>query len=369
MLLGGRAWFRASRPLHEQDDPSLPSDIDSAFAELGLTPAATEADVKAAWRRLVSQWHPDRNDSAAAHARMQRINRAVEAIREAGFGPAPTPPQADDHAPTAGSAEARSDVDTAPARTLHRRVKLTLEEAAAGCTRVLQGRTTESCGACAGAGWRVLGGHCPSCQGSGAVRQRAWFGFVGAATECADCHGGGIARQPCAACDGSGKAAPQRYRVSVRFPPGVRDGDQLRVDRQRHRALPGDLNLRIELLPHPFLTLAEDGTLHCELPVDGFSWMANRVVEVPTLAGLQPLALQREQRCYRLAGQGFPVERRGARGDQVVTLLPVFPERLSTDQQILLDQLIATTSGADGQPAEERLQRWQQALRAVQRRR
>ena len=34
---------------------------DNAFAELGLASDATEREVKAAWRRLASQWHPDRN--------------------------------------------------------------------------------------------------------------------------------------------------------------------------------------------------------------------------------------------------------------------------------------------------------------------
>ena len=63
----------------------MEQDIDSAFVELGLTPDATEREVKAAWRRLVSQWHPDRNSSAAALVKMQRLNRAVEAIRQAGF--------------------------------------------------------------------------------------------------------------------------------------------------------------------------------------------------------------------------------------------------------------------------------------------
>jgi molecular chaperone DnaJ len=44
----------------------------------------------------------------------------------------------------------------------------------------------------------------------------------------------------------------------------------------------------------------------------------------------------------------------------------VFPEQLSTDQQILLDQLCATTSGAGG-AADGRLQAWQRSLRAWER--
>jgi molecular chaperone DnaJ len=153
-------------------------DIDSAYAELGLAPDATELEVKAAWRRLVSQWHPDRNGSAIALAKMQRINRAVEAIRQAGFrGPGPaasaggaktgrprrpqrrgngarSAPHFDD---THKAASTASDDDAAatpkaygaPPRTISRRVRLTLEEAAFGCTKVLQGKITAPCSPCA----------------------------------------------------------------------------------------------------------------------------------------------------------------------------------------------------------------------------
>ncbi|HRO61750.1 MAG TPA: DnaJ domain-containing protein, partial [Burkholderiaceae bacterium] len=59
--------------------------IDLAYAELGLRPGASEAEVRAAFRRLAARWHPDRNPSPEAVAWMQRINRAYEAIREAAF--------------------------------------------------------------------------------------------------------------------------------------------------------------------------------------------------------------------------------------------------------------------------------------------
>jgi molecular chaperone DnaJ len=123
---------------------------------------------------------------------------------------------------------------------------------------------------------------------------------------------------------------------------------------------PGDLQIKVEVLDHPLFTLADDGTLGLELPVDGFAWIANRSVPLPTLDGLHSLALQRDRRDYRLAGQGFPVTRRGPRGDLLVTVVPTFPERFSTDQQILLDQLLAAGAGAGADP---RLAAWQKALR------
>ena len=40
--------------------------IENAYAELGLAPGASEAEVREAWRRLVSQWYPDRDKTASA---------------------------------------------------------------------------------------------------------------------------------------------------------------------------------------------------------------------------------------------------------------------------------------------------------------
>ena len=371
----------------------MEQEIDNAFAELGLTPDATELEVKAAWRRLVSQWHPDRNDSAAAVAKMQRINRAVEAIRQAGFrvhrpsasagdakpSRSKTPQREGKHhephfdeAEEASSSEHEDSATAAPkdseppARTINRRVRLTLAEAAFGCTKVLRGKVTQACSACEGAGYRVLGGHCTQCRGSGAIRQRSWFGWIGAQAECDACHGGGIARQPCGGCAGTGKAATQRYKVAVRFPHGVRDGDLLSVHGRHGKpgSPPGELSIRLDVQDDDLLKLDKDGTLRCDVPVDGFAWIANRSVDVPTLDGLQTIQLQRDQLGYRLKGQGFPVERRGRRGDQLITISPIFPQRMTTDQQILLDQLIATTSGPNAKQSDERLRGWNQAMRA-----
>ena len=372
----------------------MEQDTDDAFAELGLKPDATEYEVKSAWRRLVSQWHPDRNASAAAVAKMQRINRAFKAIRQTGFATGRPASSADSSARSRASADAararadagaersrraqqrnseRADADAAapgrPRRAISRKLKLTLEEAAAGSTKDLRGRISDACADCDGVGYRVLGGHCPQCHGSGAVRQRSWFGWVGTQSECTACHGGGIARQHCASCDGSGSQS-REYRFSVRIPLGVRDGDQLHVDGRRHKSGPApvDLNIRVELLPHRFLHLDADGTIRCEVPVDGFAWIANRSVEVPTLAGLRRLQLDRERLGYRLRGEGFPVERRGVPGDQLITITPIFPASLNNDQRILLDQLIATSARGDGSDVDARLQRWNDAMRELRER-
>lgn len=60
---------------------------DSPYAVLGLTPEASDADVERAYRRLISQYHPDRLDGAATELRRQaevkarEINGAYDRIR------------------------------------------------------------------------------------------------------------------------------------------------------------------------------------------------------------------------------------------------------------------------------------------------
>lgn len=366
-------------------------DIQHAYAELGLARPADEATVKAAWRRLASQWHPDRNPSQQAVLRMQRINHAFEQIRAAGFAQAPAPSRAAAEPPrprrSGAAAPATPDVATPPPRRVQRKLKLSLEEAGLGCIRALSGRDSPACPACAGQGHQVLSSACPDCQGSGQQRSAGWFGLFAAPMSgrpCEACDGTGVARQACAPCAGRGRLPAQAWRLTVRIPPGVRQGDVLTVSgpppRDGRAAI--EAELRIQLLPHPLFELADDGLLHGQVPVDGFSWLAQRTVDVPTLDGLVPLPLQREQRVYRLPGRGFPVARRGARGDAVVEIVPVFPTQFSSEQQVLLDQLIASMApsrrragavqGGEAECAgrgDPRLAEWQQRLSAWQRRR
>jgi molecular chaperone DnaJ len=240
--------------------------------------------------------------------------------------------------------QASDDPAPAAVRTVQHRVKLTLEETASGCIRVLQGSVVSSCAACVGTGQAQKQQDCTSCAGKGRIHERTWFGWYGVAMPCADCDGTGAVRPVCPACEGRGKNEVTRYRVSVRLPAHVRDGDVLHVAPARTRAAVA-LDIHVEVLPHACLVRDDvDGSVRCEFAVDGFSWIANRTVDVPTPRGLQPLQLQRGQVMYRLAGQGFPPRSGGKLADQIVIIVPRFPTQLSREQQRLLDRLAATTA-------------------------
>jgi molecular chaperone DnaJ len=305
--------------------------VDDAYAELGLPPGADLAQAKAAWRSLVSRWHPDRNGHAGALARMQRINRALEQIRAAGESKAAPPPE-------------RSDPEPATVPTVHHRVTLTLEEAASGCIKLMQGTTLEDCTHCAGTGHAVVPQECPTCAGKGQVHERTWFGWYDIGKPCTDCNATGTVRPACPACDGRGKTERTRYRMSVRLPAYTRNGDTLHVPAARGKASVA-LDIHIAVRPHASLVFDDtDGSVRCEVPVDGFGWIANRTVDVPTLQGMQPLRLQRGQVMYRLAGQGFPPRTGGRPAEQIVIVVPRFPDQLSRKQERLLEQLAQSTA-------------------------
>jgi len=329
-------------------------DTRDAYAELGLEPGASDAQLKASWRRLVAAWHPDRNASADAGKRMQSINKAYQHLRQLRDGNLP-----DEDGQ--GSDRREAPATTKTAATHVRRVRLTLEDAILGCTRTLRGQFSHRCEACVGTGERVMAQVCSSCQGSGAVRKPTLFGWLWNEETCKDCGGDGRQRETCNACEGKGERTLS-YRRRVRFPAGVRDGFVLSAPGGSADAEAIDLELQVELEPHPFFVLDAEQVLRCELPVNGYAWMAGRWIEVPTPDGVQQMRLNRDALVYRLKGQGFPVQLRGPRGDYLLKLVPVFPGADDPGTQALLDQLIERSSQAQDDSAQP-LGQWQQQLR------
>jgi len=338
-------------------------DTQEAYQELGLNPSASDAQLKATWRRLVAAWHPDRNATAGADKRMQLINKAYQHIRQLRDGDGHGVDDAEEEStkatssPTAEASESRSH-----GYTHVRKVRLTMEDAILGCTRTLRGHYTDTCHACVGKGQRVLAKACGTCGGSGAVRKAALFGWLWNSEECADCGGDGRKRDRCDACDGSGERAVA-YRRQVRFPAGLREGHVLNVPASRHGEIEIGLELQVEIERHPLFTLGADGVLRCEMPVNGYAWMAGRWVDVPTPNGVQQLRLNRDALVYRLRSQGFPNEVRGPRGDYLVKVAPVFPAQEDPEQEALLDQLIAKSTSTAEADHSQPLGQWQHRMK------
>jgi molecular chaperone DnaJ len=321
--------------------------IDESFRELGLSPGSSEAEVKVAWRRLAAHWHPDRNASPHALRKIQRINRAVEEIRQW---------RASGFADLRQTAEAPAG---APEKIVDQQVSITLEEACAGCSRDLHGEVVEECAQCHGSGREARPSMCTRCDGAGRARSHFWFPWLAPGGECETCAGKGVLHADCSACGGQGQTRPRRYRCRIDVPAGTRHGEMLHVHarvqgRRREHAL--HLRVSVEVQQHDLFRMESDGTVQCVVPVDGFAWMAERWTEVPSPRGLQQMRLRRNALTYRLKGHGL------AGADCIVTIDPLFPAELGAEQQLLIDRLVAGNTGARGTAARKRMDAWQAQL-------
>jgi len=343
-------------------------DTQESYEHLGLAPSASDAQLKAAWRRLVWQWHPDRNRSSEAAARIQLINKAYQKIRQCRAGALEEAAEPDSPQRPAAPAPcpAAADQGAAAQTQVHvHKVRLTIEEAALGCTRSMRGHFTCACASCAGLGEQVL--PCHACQGKGTVRQALLFGWSWTELACKGCGGECVERKPCGDCLGQGHREVA-YRRSVRIPAGVRDGAVLTVSlaQDGHElGLELGLELHVQLEPHPFFVL-EGHVLSCEMPVSGYAWMANCWVEVPAPEGLTKMRLRRQALEYRLPAQGFPLHTRGPRGDLLVRVVPTFDDddndRDAAHQALLARLIEASTYAAQAKEGHP-LAQWREQLK------
>ncbi len=307
------------------------------FAVLGVRREASPDEVKRAYRRLVMKWHPDRNHSPPAGDEFRRVQAAYELLldpqRLAEWqlmqAAATTAANAQGHARGGGE-------------DLTQALTLTLEEAALGCRRKIELRHRFNCASCRGSGTvqHHLSVPCRVCSGCGRVARKG-----GGTKRCEICAGRGYVHEtPCTDCAGTGWHEELRT-LAVRVPPGLRDGERLRLARQaplaRDDSVAGDLYLVISLATHPLFVL-HGNDLHCQLPVSVFRLLCGGRIEVPTLCGtasvdLPPQPPQPPE--HRLPGLGFPYQRGTAAGDLVLHLQCIIPQATGSEDRALLEQL------------------------------
>lgn len=161
---------------------------------------------------------------------------------------------------------------------------------------------------------------------------------------CPVCHGRGIdGRQICSRCGGTGKVTEEKD-LTVTIPAGVRDGDRIRLAGQGEPGEgggpPGDLFIRVKLLPHPKFTLV-DNHLQTEVEITPWEAVLGGEVRVQTLDGDVMLKIppgSRGGQQLRLRGKGFP-SKGGGKGDLYVRLIINVPPKITPEERRLYEEL------------------------------
>ena len=103
----------------------------------------------------------------------------------------------------------------------------------------------------------------------------------------------------------------------------------------------GNLYITLSVLPHQFFTRDGDNILY-ELPINFAQAALGIEVEVPTLDGKGKLKIPagcQTGKVFQLKNKGIPHLRRRGRGDLLVTLRVVTPDKLTKKQHQLFQEL------------------------------
>src|SRR5262249_24879442 len=117
-------------------------------------------------------------------------------------------------------------------------IEIELVEAARGTTASVALEVAVTCATCRGDGVQpgTSVSACPRCGGSGRLQQgaRSLFGEFIRTSTCPQCAGSGpLVEHPCETCGGAGRTLEER-RIDVEIPPGIHDGQRIRLTGEGH---------------------------------------------------------------------------------------------------------------------------------------
>ena len=137
--------------------------------------------------------------------------------------------------------------------------------------------------------------------------------------------------------------------LQVKLPPGVREGQLIRLTGQGQQGMgggaSGNLYLRVKFAHHPDFRV-QNADLYYDLELAPWEAVLGSRVDVPTLEGTASLKIPSGTtagRHFRLIGKGLPTHA-GLRGDLRVIVTLQVPDQLRPEQKLLWEQLAATST-------------------------
>ena len=347
------------------------------YETLGVSRTATDVELKASFRKLAMQYHPDKNPGDhTAEIRFKEINEAYQCLSDGqkraaydrfghaafenggapgGMGEGFTSSMSDIFDDLFGDMMGGGRRGRANGRErgndLRYNLEITLEDAFKGKTATIKVPSLMSCEACSGSGAKPGSKPkaCATCGGAGRVR--AQQGFFAIERTCPTCQGRGeTIDNPCDVCRGAGRVTRERS-LSVNIPPGVEDGTRIRLAGEGEAGLrggpAGDLYIFLSMKAHPFFQ--RDGAdLFCRVPISMVQAALGGEFTVHTVDGSEakvkvPEGTQSGKQ-FKLKGKGMPVLRSREFGDLYIQANVETPQNLTKRQRELLAEFETESS-------------------------
>lgn len=223
-------------------------------------------------------------------------------------------------------------------------LRVTLEEAAAGCTKTIAYDRLAPCDDCGGSG-AADGGHatsCTRCGGTGRVIevQRTIFGQMQSQSVCPSCGGSGqVIDKPCETCAGQGRA-PSRETVEVKVPAGVHSGQSISLRGKGEAGIRaehgGDLVVTIQVEKHGRFERQGDD-LFCRVEIDSLEAIVGMTLTVPGILDEEVVEIRVPAGCsfgeqVKVTGYGMPRLGSHARGSLIAVVQVSAPQGLTKRQ-------------------------------------
>lgn len=359
------------------------------YEVLGLSKGASGDEIKAAFRKLARQYHPDVNKEADAEEKFKEINEAYGVLSDpdkrarydrfghSGLGDLGGMPDfatmdfGDIFEEILGgfgfSTGRQSRRSPRRGRDLQMAVTLTFEEAVFGVEKEIEFQRDETCSNCNGTGAEpgTSPTRCATCGGQGEVRQvrQTFLGQMVQTATCPTCNGRGeTISSPCRVCRGGGLER-KTVKKKVQIPAGVDRGTQIRLAGEGQPGIyggpHGSLYLVLDVKPHQFFKRRENDIL-LNLDINVAQATLGAEVPVPTVEGDEKLKIPagtQPGKIFTIKGKGVPFVRRNGRGDQLVIVNVEIPEKLTREQRELFEKL-AESLGTKVTPKEKGFLDW-----------